>query len=762
MVLQKKLDYGFSGYQVPAIPRATRSARKRVPFRKRLEGNQISAFDLLATVAGKLLLDKESAPATNNTWSAEDQYAVETNTVKEERADVNQSLKLETLNQDSYNAEFFASELVPQTSDPNYSSKKSPSLRNGAPIATSDCLERFDAQKLMNGKIKNEMGGLAFNVETGPYGYVCETSGDCIRPVSENEVLLDDALVLDVKPPALVSSDTSINARSYGDHNPLVSFPAKWDDVNVVTRDDEEKSSGCTHPSSPLRNPFRSSLHIGDRRIRKILALKYWKVGPRSKNVRYSNYDENLKSGYLSRRAYKRLRSRRNYPFKKRKLFYCSSESNSDGRTSSEGLHIGDRRIRKILALKYWKVGPRSKNVRYSNYDENLKSGYLSRRAYKRLRSRRNYPFKKRKLFYCSSESNSDGRTSSEGISDSPAKSNNGNNSILYSKMNGVTGESSSLADQHKSFNSRDSHVKLRIKSFRVPELFIEIPESATVGSLKRTVMEAVTEILGDGLCVGVLLQGKKVRDDNKTLLQTGISCDNLMDALGFSLEPNPSHTTPLLCPGGSPLKLPRGSPLPLARYPANPGLVNQVTCDLSPEPRMPNRGNFIESNNDCASSLIDMFDKSSTESKALVDVPAMSMETLAVVPAHKKSKQSDVAQRRIRRPFSISEVEALVQAVEKLGTGRWRDVKLRAFDNAKHRTYVDLKDKWKTLLHTARISPQQRRGKPVPQELLDRVLNAHTYWSQQQQPSLESCLLSRNSTMIASSRCDVDEKILG
>ncbi|CAL5386727.1 unnamed protein product [Camellia sinensis] len=33
-----------------------------------------------------------------------------------------------------------------------------------------------------------------------------------------------------------------------------------------------------------------------------------------------------------------------------------------------------------------------------------------------------------------------------------------------------------------------------------------------------------------------------------------------------------------------------------------------------------------------------------------------------------------------------------MVQAVEKLGTGRWREVKPRAFDNAKHRTYVDLK----------------------------------------------------------------------
>lgn len=43
------------------------------------------------------------------------------------------------------------------------------------------------------------------------------------------------------------------------------------------------------------------------------------------------------------------------------------------------------------------------------------------------------------------------------------------------------------------------------------------------------------------------------------------------------------------------------------------------------------------------------------------------------------------------------------------------------------------LQDKWKTLVHTASIAPQQRRGEPVPQELLDRVLSAHSYWSQHQ-----------------------------
>ncbi|KAF2584103.1 hypothetical protein F2Q70_00037444 [Brassica cretica] len=46
---------------------------------------------------------------------------------------------------------------------------------------------------------------------------------------------------------------------------------------------------------------------------------------------------------------------------------------------------------------------------------------------------------------------------------------------------------------------------------------------------------------------------------------------------------------------------------------------------------------------------------------------------------------------------------------------------------------HVILQDKWKTLVHTASISPQQRRGEPVPQELLDRVLRAYGYWSQHQ-----------------------------
>ena len=56
--------------------------------------------------------------------------------------------------------------------------------------------------------------------------------------------------------------------------------------------------------------------------------------------------------------------------------------------------------------------------------------------------------------------------------------------------------------------------------------------------------------LLGGGLCVGILFQGKKIRDDNKTLLQSGISQSHNIDTVEFVLVPNSSTepSTPI-CP---------------------------------------------------------------------------------------------------------------------------------------------------------------------------------------------------------------------
>lgn len=78
--------------------------------------------------------------------------------------------------------------------------------------------------------------------------------------------------------------------------------------------------------------------------------------------------------------------------------------------------------------------------------------------------------------------------------------------------------------------------------------------------------MEAVTAILGGGLHVGIVLQGKKVKDDNKTLLQTGISQDQKRHRLGFILEPRHAQLTPPACTEDQSL-LPGCTPQEFSRY---------------------------------------------------------------------------------------------------------------------------------------------------------------------------------------------------
>lgn len=677
MELHKRLDYGFIGYQVPHIPRATRSARGRGNIRKKSDSNEMCAFDLLTTVAGKLLLEGES---TSNS-SGKDQSAVVKDTIETVKEDEDTPLKENPCNERCQERGFFISQIVSEAPVINHCLSKSTDTLSGpaSVITSSDCSEKLgSAEQFINGERKTENRNCSTKVEHELSG--CRDFSSCtLGAESKKQVKLNlsnDAMVTtnkraavcssefpdpwDRKRSMLVASDNTVKLSLSTDPDPFGSFPVIRDDVQLANKDDDEKSCGCTQPST-RNKAFRPAPRVGDWRMRKLQASKYWEVNPQSDDEGHVNVDNETRHVYQKREnVYMSERSQRDFPFKKRKLYYCNSFSNSDG-------------------------------------------------------------------------------GSSDGICSSPTKDLNRDASGYSLASSGARAAAGTSIPKgaSASFRSNDSHVKLKIKSFRVPELFVEIPENATVGSLKRTVMEAVTAILGGGLRIGVVFQGKKVRDDSKTLSQAGISHDDKLDGLGFTLEPSPSRASPPLGPEGCSRVLPCETPRPLTRCSPGSTIIHngmqRETYNAFPDHSGTTLSNFIESDHDSTPSPPDAsLEKNAADSRALVPVAAMDAEALAVVPM-RKPKRCETVQRRIRRPFSVFEVEALVQAVEKLGTGRWRDVKMRAFDNAKHRTYVDLKDKWKTLVHTARISPQQRRGEPVPQELLDRVLIAHAYWSQQQ-----------------------------
>ncbi|KAL2332142.1 hypothetical protein Fmac_019723 [Flemingia macrophylla] len=671
------------------------------------------AFDLLAATADNLLQEKQNATTSSDRLSENDGDGF----VKEECLDANKPFKAEHSDEAScdrrYKHEFvkekkpFKAELSDEGSsdrkrfcnissqvyNQNRCSKEQLQHDNyghsciASIVTSSSCSERFAAETAVEGKGQNGMENLVRKVELGSSG--CPDSSGC--KIDGDVSKVKDKLLKFGKVPI----DTGTELCCFED--PLDEKP-----LALISSCGNAKLSGYddSMPQSSLSKGYDNVL------------------------VDSRDNDENFSDCA--------------HPCTKIKSF-------------GPIMFIDDRNIKRKLDSKYHEVAQESKRNTLSNsvLDGNVKPVYSSRKNYdKSQRSQMNIPFKKRKLFNCSSDTNSNGYSRRGDTSYSPE--NDTNHSVSCSSSGMSKGHGTSSLD-HSALRSRDSHVKLRIKSFRVPELFIEIPETATIGSLKRTVMEAVTAVFGGGLHVGVILHGKKVRDDNKTLLQTGISHGNHLDALSFTLEANSSQNKSPACATDS-LSVPSADmSQPLIVYPSSLGVTHQRASGFSnvlPEHQVTGLGSLVESDHDSAPSPINTsVEKKSKDSKELITVPEMGMEALVAIPVHQKSKRTEIVQRRIRRPFSVAEVEALVQAVEKLGTGRWRDVKLRAFDNAKHRTYVDLKDKWKTLVHTARISPQQRRGEPVPQELLDRVLTAHAYWSQQKTKQLlkhhsKPCLL--------------------
>ncbi|KAK7321520.1 hypothetical protein VNO77_32253 [Canavalia gladiata] len=636
MVLKKRPDYGFRGFEVPIIPKHPRSARRRVPFKKPAEQGQTCAFELLASLAGKLLQESESSASSNasegNHHPAFSQYVVE----KERQDEVKPSTE-ERLHNGSYAESIFMTEVgsLKSSEKPLECIETNSVLECISAKNSSDCWEKVEAG-VKSGILKgeNKFGHHSNRLVKVPEDQEAGISG--FEGLSlDNKVILKDPLELCLNSSALVDSNNDVKSPFCRELFPNASLSGHGNDIKLGFIDDDENFTRCKKVCTKSK-AFRPPEYIAHSIIRKRLTSKPWKVAPKLKDCERSRSDEVVKT--LNR---------------KRKTCYSFE------------------------------------------------------------RSQHYTLLKRRKFFNRGSVVTSDGGFSSESVSDSPEKGIGGNKPSSSGKLQ----------------VSKDSHVKFSIKSFRIPELYIEVPETATVGSLKRTVMEAVMTILGGGVHVGVLVQGKKVRDDHRTLLQTGVSCKENLDKLGFILEPS-SFQAPAVCVG-DPSQCEASQP---SRSPGTPILDSGVTDALQDSSMLTNSGNLVEINHESTSPPTDTIANELTpDSRALVPVPDRSPEALAVVPVNQKTRRSELVQRRTRRPFSVSEVEALVQAVEELGTGRWRDVKLQAFESADHRTYVDLKDKWKTLVHTAKISPQQRRGEPVPQELLNRVLAAHAYWTHHQ-----------------------------
>lgn len=351
--------------------------QKRGLIREKAADN-LSAFDLLATVAGKLLEGESS----QHTPDEKDQLGNAQDVVMQEQDEGNLCVK------DEHCDKGINLEIGLQVEDHDCIVKEISGPRNDASpapasvITSSHCLEKDDFLVKMDvNDDKSDFCSHSRNTE----GYAPGHTDSSIRNGNESpeehdgkgEILSGNGLDMhcsedpeffDGDSPAVASSDCSIKLSLGVDHYPC----RDNNNVKVVTRDDDENSSECTQPST--MKAARLPARIGDRRIRKLLASKYWRVKDgdhsdtgilpllssflccslfllalsdcfKSDDDYFLFHFAGLRCIYRSRRTgYKRQRSQRIYPFKKRKFYHYSSLSNSDGDTGCKGVYDSSER----------------------------------------------------------------------------------------------------------------------------------------------------------------------------------------------------------------------------------------------------------------------------------------------------------------------------------------------------------------------------------------------------------------------------------
>lgn len=228
---------------------------------------------MLAAVAGKLLLEGGNSCSSSNNASGnnEDQFAVK----KEPLNGGDQMLGEETNCDHDNNAErsFFLSEILPKAHE-MHSFNRSPSPHKDFYFGstsgiTSDSSDKFETQELAYEETKIE-------------------NGDCYRSESNDKKSMLSGLNFEAKLSRnVVAKDENHIGSGFRKQNPSVCS----DDIDLLGK---ENDNGENFSARYTTKSFRSTLRIGDRRIRKVLASKYCKVSPKPKDTNLINSGEHM------------------------------------------------------------------------------------------------------------------------------------------------------------------------------------------------------------------------------------------------------------------------------------------------------------------------------------------------------------------------------------------------------------------------------------------------------------------------------------
>lgn len=355
--------------------------------------------------------ESESSSASSNASQGNNQTFSED--VKQERQVENKLLKEECFEQGSSEESAFLSEIISQDIDQKFILKKfSDAERDAVSEHTSNKSDFV-------GKVSNNVKPVVTDMKPAFQNYPPKVEGgsplieeSCHANVENgierqlkgerletgsltmaNTCNSKDPMELQVEFPTMVNSDNDVKLSLLREPVPNASFSRHRNDIKLVGSDDDENFSRCNKSSAKVK-AFRPPARIGDRRIRKLLTSKYWKVAPKLRDC------ETFRSGMLRVHV---LNYSMQYSFK----FY------EMGGLVCLFMYV-------LVHMIYL-----CKLLNLVSVDGGLKPLYNKRKScYNRERFHHGSFYKRRKIF--DRNSSSDGGFSSESVSNSPEKGKSG------------------------------------------------------------------------------------------------------------------------------------------------------------------------------------------------------------------------------------------------------------------------------------------------------------------------------------------------
>jgi hypothetical protein len=281
--------------------------------KKTVEDSQICAFELLASIAGKLLQESESS-ASSNASEGNDQPST-SKYVKREQQDEDKPFVARWKNQGSCGDSSLASELASQNINLKCILKElshaesDDVLERNSIINNSDCSQKVSGDlKSAICKSKTDFGNYSSKVEgDSPHfgeSYDANVRNEIQRQQEVEGLKTEGAIAFSskepmescLKSPAAIDSDSNVKLPLRQDPVPDACFSRHRNDIMLGSRDDDENLSRCFKPSTKIK-ASRPPPRIADRRIRKLLNSKYWKVAPKLKDCELSRSGKQLTNG---------------------------------------------------------------------------------------------------------------------------------------------------------------------------------------------------------------------------------------------------------------------------------------------------------------------------------------------------------------------------------------------------------------------------------------------------------------------------------